>query len=166
MTDQNPAEKSPEGAGPTPPPKPEFEPERFDARTSEGRTYDMPPVGEQTAPGSKPAGSLSLAALCHLLGLADLTFSPFLMGVVAPLVFWLCLRDTDPEVDFAGKEAVNFQINLLVWWAASFILMFCLIGFPMMAVLIVVEIVLIIIATVQTLQGDRYRYPLIFRIIQ
>jgi uncharacterized Tic20 family protein len=161
MTEQNPAEKSPEGAGPSP--KPEVEAERFDARTSEGRTYDMPPVGEQ---GAVRKGSLSLAALCHLLGLADFTISFFMIGVIAPLVLWLTLRDTDPEVDFAGKEALNFQINLLVWLLASFILCFCLIGFLMIPTLIVLEIVLVIIATVQTLQGDRYRYPLIFRVIQ
>ena len=171
MSEQNPAEKSPEGAGPSP--KPEVEAERFDARKSEGRTYDMPPVGEGgeggeggKATAAKPAGSLSLAALCHLLGLADFTVSVILIGVVAPLVFWLTLRDTDPEVDFAGKEAINFQINLLIWWMASAILSLCLIGIPMMLGLMLVEIVLVIIATVQTLQGDRYRYPLIFRFIQ
>jgi uncharacterized Tic20 family protein len=164
MTDQNPAEKSPEGA-PSPNPKPEVEAERFDARTSEGRTYDMPPVGEQAA-GSKPAGSLSLAAICHLLGLADFTVSVFLIGVIATLVFWLVLRDTDPEVDFAGKEALNFQINLLVWWMAALILSVCLVGIPLLLALPLVEIVLVIIATVQTLQGERYRYPLIFRFVQ
>lgn len=163
MSEQNPAEKSPEGAGPTP--KPEVEAERFDASKSEGRTYDMPPVGEQTAPGSKAAGSLSMAALCHLLGLADFTISFFMIGVIAPLIVWLMLRDTDPEVDFAGKEALNFQINLFVWWLVSFILCFCLIGIPMMFALAVLEVVLVIIATVQTLQGERYRYPLIYRVI-
>jgi uncharacterized Tic20 family protein len=168
MADQDPVNPNPESAGPTP----EVEAERFDARASEGRTYDMPPAGDMPPTGDAPpaggkaAGSLSLAALCHLLGLADFTVSFLLVGVVAPLVLWLSLRDTDAEVDFAGKEAINFQINMLVWWVASLILSICLIGIPMMFALMVVEIVLIIVATVQTLQGDRYRYPMIFRVIR
>jgi uncharacterized Tic20 family protein len=159
MTDQHEPEKptSPDPAGAR-----EVEAERFDAKTSEGRTYDMP---AGAAPKADQA-NLSLAALCHLLGLLDATVSFMFAGLIAPLVLWLVLRDTDPEVDFAGRESVNFQINLLVWQAVSVMLFLCGIGFVMFGALMIAEIVLVIVATVQTLRGERFRYPLIFRFVR
>jgi len=156
-------ELDPEKQGDETPSTPELEAEPFDSRREEGRTYDVPPPGQE---GSEAAsGSVALAAACHLLGLADATVSIFLIGLIAPLVLWLAMKDQDPEVDFAGKESINFQINLLVWSLAGVLLSFCLIGIPLLFLLSVAKLVLIIIATIQTVQGQRYRYPFIFRIL-
>ena len=147
--------------------EPEVEAQPFDAARESGPTYDVPPPGEE--PKHAGTGSLALAATCHLLGLADGTISILLAGLIAPLVLWLAMKDQDPEVDFAGRESINFQINLLAWTVAGFILTPCLVGIPILLASVFLlpfaEIVLIIIATIQTLQGERYRYPFIFRIL-
>jgi uncharacterized Tic20 family protein len=155
------------GAGHTPPPSPEVEAQPYDSTREAGPTYDVPPVGEERSTAA--GGSLALAATCHLLGLADATMGFVLLGLIAPLILWLAMKDQDPEVDFAGKESINFQLNLLAWWIAGFLLLPCLIGIPILIllglVLPVAEIALVIIATIQTLQGNRYRYPFIFRVL-
>jgi hypothetical protein len=154
---------------PDEPKKPEEEAEEvpaepFDSSRDEGPTVDMPPPGTKRSAGA--TGGAALAATAHLLGLADFTISIFLIGVLAPLVLWLVLKDTDPEIDYHGKESINFQLNILFWWLIAFLLSFCLIGIPLLIVLPVVELVLVIIAAVAAVQGQRYRYPAIYRILK
>jgi len=135
----------------------------------EGPTLDMPPPGETSdhaAPGTSSMDVYGWAAACHLLGLLDMTFSFMLIGILAPLVLWLARKDTDSEVAHAGKEALNFQLNLLFWWIVSAVLAVCLIGIPLLIVLPIIEIVLVTLATIETLNGKRYRYPWILRIIE
>jgi len=138
--------------------------EPFDSSRDEGPTVDMPPPGTKQAAGA--TGSAALAATAHLLGLADFTISIFLIGVLAPLVLWLALKDTDPEIDHHGKESINFQLNILFWWLIAFLLSFCLIGIPMLIVLPIIELVLVIVAAVAAVQGQRYEYPGIYRILR
>jgi uncharacterized Tic20 family protein len=35
--------------------------------------------------------------------------------LLAPLIVWLMKRDESPEIDAHGKEAVNFQISMLIY---------------------------------------------------
>ena len=156
-------ELDPEQQGDETPTTPEVEAEPFDAGREAGRTYDVPPPGQEGSGAG--SSSLALAAACHLLGLADFTVSIFLVGLIAPLVLWLAMKDQDPEVDFAGKESINFQINMLVWWLGAILLSCCLIGLPLLFILPIVKLVLVIMATIQTVNGKRYRYPFIFRVL-
>jgi len=159
--ESRPAAEAPREAGPA---AEEVPAEPFDKSRDEGPTVDMPPPGSKRTGAA--TGSAALAATAHLLGLADFTVSVLLIGILAPLVFWLVLKDTDPEIDYNGKESINFQINILFWWLISTVLSFCIIGIPMLIALMVVEIVLVIIAAVEAARGKRYRYPGIYRILQ
>jgi len=102
---------------------------------------------------------------CHLTPLVDFGLTILMFGFTVPLIIWLVKRDRDPEVDHAGKESLNFQLNLLFWWMLALPLMFCLIGFPMLVLLPIAKIVLCVVAAVRTADGERYRYPFIYRII-
>jgi len=142
--------------------------EPFDSARDEGPTVDMPPPGKQgaAAAGGAAAGSSGLATLCHLLGLADLTLSILLIGFLAPLVLWLVMKDKDPEVDYHGKESINFQLNVLFWSLVGWILVPCFgLGLFLIPALSVAEIVLIILAAVAAANGQRYRYPAIYRML-
>lgn len=166
MTDEIPNPNDPSASG-DPGQTPEVEAQPYDSGVPDGKTYDMPPPGGSAAKAS--VGSTTLGAVCHLLGLADFTLSIVLIGIIAPLILWLTMKDQDPLVDFAGKESINFQINLLVWAIAGFILTPCLIGIPILLislfVLPIAELVLVILAVIKTAEGERYRYPFIFRIL-
>jgi len=103
---------------------------------------------------------------CHLGALLDFSFQPLLVGFVPTLLIWLLKRNSDPEVDYHGKESLNFQLNLLFWWMIATPLAFCLIGIPMWILLSVAKTVLAVIAAIRTAEGERFRYPGIYRIVQ
>jgi uncharacterized Tic20 family protein len=103
---------------------------------------------------------------CHLTPLIDFGLTFLMYGFALPLILWLVKRDTDPEVDYHGKESLNFQLNLLFWYLLSIPLSFCLIGIPLFFALWIGKIVLCVVAAVKTAEGERYRYPFIYRVIQ
>lgn len=103
-------------------------------------------------------------ALCHL---AAFTGYFSLIGfIVGPLIVWLIKKDELPFVDDQGKEAVNFQISMAIYFLLSVPLAFLLIGIPLLIGLKILEMVLVIVAAVQASQGVYYRYPLSIRFIQ
>src|SRR3954465_14954084 len=61
-----------------------------------------------------------------------LHFPGLLLG---PLILWLIKRDDAPELDAHGKEAVNFQISMLIYNVARAIFCFVLAGFAFLALL-------------------------------
>ena len=104
-------------------------------------------------------------ALIHasaLLGVL-LHFPGHLLG---PLILWLIKRDDAPELDAHGKEAVNFQISMLIYNAISAVFCLILIGFVALAVLWVLNAIFVIIAAIQASDGKFYRYPMTIRFIQ
>jgi len=99
----------------------------------------------------------SMAVLVHVLAL--------LTGFLGPLVLWLVKRDQSEFVDYHGKEAVNFQLSLMLYWVCTVIAIFFLIGLLFFPVLFVLQILFPILAAVAANRGDRYRYPLSIRFI-
>jgi uncharacterized Tic20 family protein len=76
---------------------------------------------------SAPAPSLvsvrTWTALVHASALLGV-FLHFPGHVLAPLIVWLVKRDESPEIDAHGKEALNFQISMLIYNAVAAV--FCL----------------------------------------
>ena len=110
--------------------------------------------------------------LCHLSALAGFIL-PAAGHILGPLIVWLVKRDEIPEVDEHGKESLNFQISMFIYTAAlsvvCFILMFILIGFlliPILALLYVLDIVFVIIASLRANDGQLYRYPMTIRLLK
>ncbi len=109
------------------------------------------------------------AMLCHLAGFAFLLpVIPFIGSVVGPLIVWLIKKDQYPFVNEQGKEAVNFQITMLIYAAVSLIFWFICIGVFLTLAVGIVDIALIIIAAIKVNDGIHYRYPypLIIRFIK
>jgi len=104
------------------------------------------------------------SVLCHASALAGLFFH-VLGFVLGPLIVWLIKRGDSAEIDANGKEALNFQISMLIYHTIALILCLLLIGIPILIALWVADIVLVIIASVKTSQGESYRYPLTIRFI-
>jgi uncharacterized Tic20 family protein len=69
-------------------------------------------------------------------------------------------------VDDQGKEALNFQISLLVWGLLAGLLVFVVIGIFLLIGLYVFGVIVTIIAAVQANAGICYRYPLTIRLIR
>lgn len=121
-------------------------------------------------PNSLPAVSPGTArgweVACHLAG-----FSGYLTGVgwiLGPLIVWLLKRSEIPSVDDHGKEALNFQISVLIYALALVLvaLVTCGVGGFLLIALGVAQIVLMIIGGFKAANGELYRYPLTIRLIK
>lgn len=122
------------------------------------------PAAPASASAPEPDRSArNLAMWCHLSALAGYVI-PF-GGLIGPLVLWLVNRDRHPFVNDQGKEAVNFRLTMYLFYLISLILCFILLGFLLFALLYVFDLVLIIIAAVQSNSGERFRYPIAIRLI-
>ena len=100
----------------------------------------------------------SMAMLAHLLGI---------LGFLGPLIIWLLKKDQSPFVNDQGREALNFQLTVLIGYIVGWLLIyvFCiglLIVFPLM----IASLVLHIIAAMKANQGIAYRYPFSIKFIK
>ncbi|MDP4551814.1 DUF4870 domain-containing protein [Alkalihalobacillus macyae] len=103
------------------------------------------------------------AMFAHLSGLSGYLI-PF-GNIVGPLVIWSIKRETDPFIDTQGKEALNFQITMMIYTLILGILSIVIIGLILLPALFVLHLVFIIIASVKSNQGEDYRYPLTIRFV-
>jgi uncharacterized Tic20 family protein len=100
----------------------------------------------------------NFAVLAHLLGI--------LISFLGPLVVWLVKRESSEFVDDQGKEALNFQITVILAQIVAGILVPVLaIGCVLLPVVLVANIIFCIVAAVAASQGRRYRYPVALRLI-
>jgi uncharacterized Tic20 family protein len=107
------------------------------------------------------------AMFCHLAGLcALLPIIPVIGGVVGPLIIWQVKKDTNPFIDEQGKEAVNFQISILMYFLISIFLCIVCVGAFLVAATIFIFFVFLLIAAVKANNGYHYRYPLTIRFIK
>jgi len=103
--------------------------------------------------------------LCHASALLGLFFH-FLGHIFGPLIVWLAKRGESAEIDAHGKESLNFQLSMLIYDAVAVILCFVLIGIPILIGLWILNIILIIIASIKASEGQLYRYPLTIRFLK
>ncbi len=102
--------------------------------------------------------------LCHLVA-----FSGFIVPfgtIIGPLVIWLIKKDEMPFVDDQGKESLNFQLTMLIAFVVAGLLCIVLIGFLLLPILVVYVIVVLIIASIKSNDGVKYRYPYTIRFIK
>ena len=100
--------------------------------------------------------SNSMMALAHILGL--------LTGFIGPLVLYLATED--PEVKRHARLALNWQISLLIYLVVSIVLMFVLIGFLLLAIVLIMDLVFCIMAAVKANDGIAWTYPLTIPLIK
>ena len=102
--------------------------------------------------------------MCHLSALAGFVI-PGAGHILGPLIVWLVKRGESAEIDAHGKEALNFQISMLIYNVVAGILCLIVIGFVLLAVLHVLNVVFVVIASLRASEGQIYRYPLTLRLI-
>ncbi len=119
-----------------------------------------PVAAEPTAAGqgqvSKDAKNMAL--LCHVLAI----FTCFL----GPLILWLLKKDDDPFIDEHGKEALNFQITVIIATVVAWFAVLIVVGCVLLPVIGVCDLVFCIIAAMKANNGELYRYPVSIRLIK
>ena len=110
------------------------------------------------------------AAFCHLSA-----FSVFLLfgfgHIVGPLAFWLLKRQESTFLDEQGKEAVNFQISISIYFLVSAMAAFLIFSSGFVVILLLGVMwalfwfVSVIFAAVKANDGGLYRYCLCIRFL-
>ena len=107
------------------------------------------------------------AMFCHLSGLAALLpILPFIGGIIAPIIIWQIKKDEHPFVNEQGKEAVNFQISILIYELVAGLLVFLCVGAFLLFAVMIFNIVFLVIAAIKANDGFHYHYPLCIRFIK
>ncbi|MGA7272561.1 MAG: DUF4870 domain-containing protein [Acidimicrobiia bacterium] len=125
------------------------------------------PVPSQPQHPSPNPDQQTWRVLAHASALIQFVGIPSFVG---PLIVWLIRRD-DPVVEPHAREALNFQISLLIYFvggmAVAFVAAITIVGLVLTAliiiflvVLVVAEVVFAILASVAASRGQLYRYPL------
>ena len=114
---------------------------------------------------SSSSGVRTWNVVCHASALIGF-FVPWAGHILGPLIVWLAKRGNSPEIDANGKESLNFQISMLIYNLIAGILCLILIGFVILFILHILNLVLVIVASIQASEGKFYRYPITIRLIK
>ncbi|MGB7815327.1 MAG: DUF4870 domain-containing protein [Methylotenera sp.] len=99
----------------------------------------------------------NIATVTHLGG----TVFSFIPG----LLVWVLKKDDNAYIADQAKEALNFQITVLIAQFIAGVLAIILIGFLFMGIIWILNVVFCIIAAISTSKGETYRYPFCLRLI-
>jgi uncharacterized protein len=81
-------------------------------------------------------------------------------------VIWLTKGKEMEFVATEAEEALNFQITMLIAFLICWVLVFVLIGFLLMALVAIADLILVIMAAVSASKGEPYRYPFALRLVK
>lgn len=98
-----------------------------------------------------------IAALIYIIS--------FFTAFIGPLIIWLLKKNSSSFVDFHGREYLNLFISYTVYTIIATILVIIFVGGILLAVIGVALTVLTIIGAVKAFLGEKYRFPLIFRLL-
>ena len=124
-------------------------------------TENLPAVPEEvpTEPRDMPSDARAWAVAAHLV--------PFIsLAIIGPLFIWLIKRDEDDFVEDHAREALNFQLSLLIYGIISAILIIVIIGIVLLMAVAIFGLIWSIIAAIKAANGELYRYPLTMRMVK
>ena len=99
----------------------------------------------------------NIATVTHLGGTV--------FSFIPALIVWILKKDDSAYIADQAKEALNFQITVLIAQFIAGILAIILIGFLFMGIIWILNVVFCIIAAIASSKGETYRYPLCLRLI-
>lgn len=121
--------------------------------------------GDAAAAGEPTAEEKQWGMFTHLSPLLGFLIPVPFVAIIVPLIIWQMKKESD-FIAHAGKEAINFQITLLIALVISGLLMFALIGFVLFPVVAIAGLVFIIIAGIKSNEGERYKFPYCLRLVK
>ena len=122
-------------------------------------TQPPPPPVTYAAPLQlSPADEKLWATLTHVGGI--------IFHWLAPLVAYLVLKDRGPFVRWHTRQALNFQLTLLIGYLAGAVLSIVFIGIFVVLAAYVLNIVFSIIAALAANRGEFYKYPVAIEFVR
>ena len=81
------------------------------------------------------------------------------------LIGYLVLKDRGPFIRDQTRTALNFQLSVLLGFVVGTFTLWLFVGFVIVPIVAVLNIVFSVIAAVASNRGEAYRYPLAIRFI-
>ena len=122
------------------------------------------PLPPGVTPTMSPAEERNWAVATHLASFSGYVGVP-LGHILGPLVIWLMKKESSNYLDEVGKETVNYNISIILWFLICLPLCLVLIGFFLLGALALMDIIVTIMAAVAASNGQQYKYPLTIRFI-
>lgn len=111
------------------------------------------------------ADERSWGMIAHFAALVGLFLTP-IGAVLGPLVVWIIKGDQSAFVGKNAKEALNFNITVLLSYVVCAILWLAFVGIFLAAALFVYWLVMTIIAGIKASEGVYFRYPISMRLVK
>ncbi len=130
--------------------------------------HRQPPVNERGRAYDPDAtdDERTYAMFMHLTLLGHIVLT--LIAIIAPIIMWNIKKDESPFLDDHGREAVNFQISLIIYFILTLPIgiITCGIGFIIFPILLyVLGLIGMIQAAAAANRGEFYRYPMTMRFV-
>lgn len=133
----------------------------------------QPQAQAQAQPPARSSDQQMWQVLSHASAFIQVIGIPSLVG---PLIIWLIKRD-DPAVEPHARAALNFQLSLLIYFIGGGILAFLfaitviglVVTIPLilfLLVLVVLELIFALIASLAASRGELYDYPMSLNLIK
>lgn len=106
---------------------------------------------EDASAGETVDGDTTLAALSHA--------SALVASFLGPLLFLVLADDDDELVKRNAKNSLNFQIIVFIAMIVSGLLTVVLVGFLLLPLIGLIDLVLVVMATLKANEGQVYAYP-------
>ena len=135
--------------------------------TGDGSSPPPPPPPPPAAPTyAAPAGEQPLSPSDEKTFAMLAQFGGIVIGFLAGLLVMVIWGKRSAFVNDHAKEALNFQITLLIGHVIGFVLTFVYIGVLVYMAVWIVGIVFSIIAGMAANKGETYRYPFALRLVK
>lgn len=99
------------------------------------------------------------AVVLHLSQLLGLTAAP-VVGLAAPIVIWLLMKEQYPGLDAHGKSVTNWILSSLLYAVICVASLFVFVGFVLLPALVLMGIIFPIIGAMEASRGKVWKYPL------
>ncbi len=99
----------------------------------------------------------TIGMLCHITGL---------ISIIGPIIVWLLKKDESAFVDANGKQAINFQLSIIIYSIGSAILLIIGIGLILLFAIGIFAFIMIVVASIKAANGEIFQYPLSLQLLK
>jgi len=117
-----------------------------------------------TPPPLRPDEERTWAILTHVIaGGLNLVTGGLFAGLIGAIVIYVVYKDRGAFIRQHATTTLNFQITLVIAEIIGLILLFIFIGFIVLAVIWVMNLIFSILGALAASRGNPYEYPLAIR---
>lgn len=141
--------------------------EEFEREKAKVLSEDEKTVAINQPPSKKPLLGMEQNTYLMLMHLSQ--FAGWIivgLGFIIPVSMWLANKDQNETVDLHGKNILNFTISYFIYSVISILLVFVIIGIPLLIIIGLMLTISIIVATIKASNGKYWRYPLIIEFVK